>query len=72
MKQALFNKGIVEPKCRHCEYGRLTPDGETVLCIKRGIMEADSSCRSFSYDPLKRIPRKAPKIPEYSADDFSI
>ena len=53
--------------------GRLSADGESVLCPKKGIMDKDFSCKRFRYDPLKRVPEKRePKLPEFSPDDFSL
>ena len=50
----LFEKDI-EPRCAYCKRG--SPLGEDqVMCLKRGIMSAAGSCRSFRYDPLKRVP----------------
>ena len=71
MRQELYNKKI-EPACKYCAVGQNSCDGETVLCTKKGVMQPDSHCRAFRYDPLKRVPRTAPKLPEYSADEFSI
>ena len=52
----LFEKDM-EPRCAYCQRG--TPlDGETVMCPKRGVVSAAGSCRSFRYDPLKRVPPK--------------
>ena len=52
----LFEKDM-EPRCAYCK--RSTPlDGETVMCPKRGVVSAAGSCRSFRYDPLKRVPPK--------------
>lgn len=71
MRQTLLNKNIA-PACMYCAVGQLSCDGGTVLCTKKGVMQPDSHCRSFRYDPLKRVPRAKPKMPEYSAEDFSI
>lgn len=59
----LFTKKI-EARCDYCERG--TPLGENkVLCIKKGVMSPDSSCRKFRYDPLKRTPPR-PALPDFS------
>ena len=50
----LFRKKI-EPRCTYCEKGSRINEKE-VACIKRGIVPAEHHCRSFSYDPLKRVP----------------
>lgn len=66
-----FGKDI-EPRCEYCARGELSPDGESVLCIKRGVMLTYSHCRKFTYDPLKRQPSKKPPLPEFSKEDFSL
>ena len=58
--------------CRICAHGILSPDGETVLCVKTGIRQLDSSCRSFKYDPLKRVPERAPTAGGFTKEDFEL
>lgn len=65
-------KTEIAPKCEYCIHARPSPDGETVLCAKKGVMEKDSKCRKYKYDILKRQPKHKPKMPEFSAEDFSI
>ena len=72
MKKAVFNTENIEPKCEYCQFGKLSADGETVLCIKRGIMNKNSKCRKYVYDIMKRVPRKAPKMQSFSEEDFSL
>lgn len=72
MKKKLFNKKSITPACGVCEYGRISPDGESVLCFKSGIRQLESSCRSFKYDPLKRKPRKAPPMESFDKSDFEL
>ena len=68
----LFNKNQ-EPACEYCRHGRLSPEKNTVLCIKKGIMQPSSSCSSFKYDPLKRRPRRKPVLNgAYSPEDFKL
>lgn len=71
MKQSLLNAKI-RPACVYCAVGKLSCDGESVLCIKKGVMQPDSHCRAFRYDPLKRVPQEKAKLPEYSAEEFSL
>ena len=71
MKRQLIGKGI-EPKCAYCLYGTAAADGDTVLCVKKGVSGQDASCRRFQYDPLKREPQQAPAPQQFSADDFSL
>lgn len=47
--------------CASCEYASLLHLTDQVLCSRRGIVNADFSCRRFSYDPLKRKPKPFPK-----------
>ena len=50
----LFRKDI-EPCCAYCKRG--TPVSETeVMCLKKGVVSSEGSCRAFRYDPLKRVP----------------
>ncbi len=72
MKSKLLNKNAYEAVCRNCKHGRLSPDGETVLCVKKGVVEPDGKCRRYSYDPLKRVPRKAPVLMTADPDDFDL
>ena len=37
MKSKLLNKNAYEAICRNCRHGRLSPEGDTVLCVKKGI-----------------------------------
>jgi len=69
--QRLFNANI-SPACEYCNFGRLSPDFQSVLCSKKGVMSPSSSCRHFKYDPLKRRPKKQPKLKEYSKEDFEL
>lgn len=68
----LFEKKI-EPRCTYCERGTVLADGQ-VICLKRGVVSAGSSCRAFRYDPLKRVPPKpmAPDFSKLKAEDFKL
>lgn len=68
----LFRKKI-ERSCSYCTYATKLSD-EQVLCMKRGVVSVDASCRKFSYDPCKRIPPKpkAPNFVKYDEDDFTL
>ena len=50
----LFRKNMV-PRCAYCQHGQQVNDRE-VACVKRGVMPVEAHCRSFRYDPLKRVP----------------
>lgn len=70
------NKRYVSPEypkeCRLCEYGRMSFDGQIVLCMKRGPVEPDSVCRKYTYDPLKRVPRPTAGLQAYSKENFRL
>lgn len=72
MKKKLFNTGSVDKICANCIHGRHTPDGDSVLCVKKGIMSRYSACRKFEYDPLNRIPVRPVAMSEFSAEDFEL
>ncbi len=68
----LFRKDM-EPRCAYCRYGeRLSR--EQMTCLKKGIVNAGSHCRRFSYDPLKRIPPRPPALNagRLKEEDFSL
>lgn len=71
MKKKILGENI-EPKCEYCQFGNISPESDTVLCLKKGVLNRDDSCKKFRYDPLKRIPRQAPEPLPYSAGDFSL
>lgn len=72
MNKKLVNTKDIVPACEYCEHGRLSPDGENILCIKHGIMLPYSSCKKYSYDPLKRVPKRLLSFPEFDASDFEL
>ena len=68
----LFRKKI-ERRCSYCSFaGKI--NGEKMICQKRGIVESGGSCRSFRYDPLKRVPERSAPLPhrDYSKEDFEL
>lgn len=68
----LFRKKIT-PYCSYCQWGTAM-DETQVLCIKKGVVSADSKCRKFRYDPCKRIPSKMKPLDpkKYDDVDFSL
>lgn len=68
----LFRKKISRC-CAYCNRGTKLND-EDILCARRGIVSAQSSCRKFSYDPCKRIPpkQKSSDFSQYTPEDFSL
>lgn len=64
--------GNVEPRCEYCKHGKLGADNKTILCLKKGVQGKDDLCKKFSYDPLKRVPKKMPNLGTYSKEDFEL
>lgn len=60
----------VEPACRFCALGEAS--GKDILCSKMGPVSEDFCCRRFRYDPLKRVPKKMPKLPQFDPSDFTL
>ena len=71
MKKSLYSSDI-SPKCEYCANGTVTPEGKEVLCYKRGVMQLDSFCKKFKYDPLKRKPIQVNISSDYTPDDFAL
>ena len=68
----LFQTSI-EPRCAYCAKGREL-DQDQVFCSKKGVMSGGSSCPSFRYDPLKRVPPRPAKLSaaNLSDEDFKL
>ncbi len=62
----------IEPACSYCEYGKLTKDGQTVLCNRHGVVAPFYSCKRFLYAPLKRVPGKIHILQKFEKSDFSL
>lgn len=61
----------IHPACQYCTEA-MQQMKENVLCIKKGIVSPNYSCKKFVYDPLKRIPPRPQSLYRYEAQDFSI
>ena len=71
MKGILRKK--IQPACKYCAVGKLSPDGENVLCVKSGVRAPDASCSKFRYDVFKRVPARDPQISDqFTEDDFKL
>ena len=70
MGKKLFGNNI-EPACEYCVKGKMSDDG-MVYCPQMGVVHPYFSCKWFSYSPLKRVPRRAPSLPSFKAEDFSL
>ncbi len=72
MKKKILSKKKYPPKCDYCKYGRISPDGENILCEKKGIVEKGHSCRTYKYDVMKRVPTRQPILPTADPKDFEL
>lgn len=63
----------IEPRCVYCKYGVSLEKSDDIGCVRHGVVEAWSHCRSFRYDPLKRVPVKPVKLRKnYTEEDFQL
>lgn len=70
-KKKLFGN-VKEPRCETCALGKLSANGESVLCVQGGAVPLDHSCRRYQYDPLRRVPKRRPQLGDFSAADFAL
>lgn len=57
------NKDSETPRyCEYCRFASSVSLTDDMLCEKKGVVSKEYSCRSFVYDPLKRVPRRLPAI----------
>lgn len=70
-KTKLFGNNI-EPACEYCLNGTRSRDNAMVLCTKKGVVSPFYSCSKYVYMPTKRIPKRRPDLPQFSAEDFKI
>ena len=68
----LFRKKLPH-SCSYCSNATQV-NADEVLCIKKGVVPIDKSCKKFTYDPCKRVPLKAKTsdFKKYDNDDFSL
>lgn len=71
MASKLFGKNI-EPACAYCTHGFWDSRHEMILCAKKGVVAPYYQCRKFTYAPLKRVPQKTPRLPEYDKSEFQL
>ncbi len=57
--------------CALCEHSSPLDD-ENMLCCKKGPVPLEYCCRSFAYDPLKRVPKKPAAVKAFSEKDFKL
>ena len=54
--------------CVHC-----AKDADKLICRKKNEeTTAKSDCRGYEYDPIKRVPRALPRLPQFNPNDFAI
>ena len=68
MKSKLFGQNI-SPDCAYCSNAIF--ENEVIYCAKSRRIEKNK-CKSFKYDPLMRVPKKAVIKKTYTADNFKI
>lgn len=71
MPKNLFS-GNSEPACSYCVNGRASNNNGKVLCPHKGIVDPSFHCAQYQYNPLKRVPRRAPALPKFDSDEFSL
>lgn len=71
MGNKIFNKKLPK-RCEYCIHGTKSQFTNEVLCLKKGIMDANDMCRKYKYDPLKRTPQLQKPFDNYTAEDFKI
>lgn len=71
MRTKLFGNEI-PPACEYCEHGNASASGNMILCVKKGVVAPFYKCRKFVYAPLKRVPKRRPKLPSFTVDDFKL
>ena len=62
MKKKIFDEYDIAKKCAFCEYASNTLDEEKMLCRKKGVVSTEYACRAFSYDLMKRAPKRLPPL----------
>ena len=54
MKQKIIDEKKYPKKCANCFYGRTPLDNSSVLCEKKGVVDPESKCRHYQYDPPQK------------------
>lgn len=71
MAKPIFSKDIT-PCCGHCAHAQLSPSLKLIFCRYKGPVSELDVCRRYCYDPVKRIPKAAATLPDFSKEDFSL
>ena len=53
------NRDNIKRFCKYCEHAMQLDGHEMMVCSINGVVPCEYKCRKFSYDPLKREPRRA-------------
>lgn len=69
--EKLFGNGI-KPACKYCEEAFSRLDDDKVMCMKRGIVSTDYSCRKFRYNPLLRVPPRPLALEKLEKAEFEL
>ena len=54
----------IERCCARCEHATLLSQFDYILCNRKGVVCDTHVCRHFIYDPLKRMPKRLPALPQ--------
>ena len=71
MAKSPFNKKL-EKHCEYCVHGTRLKFEDEIMCKKHGITSSFDRCRSYKYDPLKRIPQRVKIENNFTEEDFKI
>ncbi len=69
MGKSVFNKNLPR-SCEYCVHSNRLEFTKEIICKKHGVTDFRDSCRSYKYDPLKRIPQKQKLGDNYKPEDF--
>lgn len=71
MAKSPFDKKL-EKHCEYCVHGTKLNFDNQIICKKHGVTDKSDNCRSYKYDPLKRVPVKVKLANGYTDDDFKL
>ncbi|MBR3909550.1 MAG: hypothetical protein IKJ50_07525 [Clostridia bacterium] len=71
MSKIGFNKNL-QKSCSYCVHGRVLIGTNSAICKKHGVTDKRDYCRSYKYDPLKRVPQTVRISDNYSDEDFKL
>ena len=71
LAKGVYNKKV-EACCGHCANAQISSALKLVFCRLKGPVSEGDVCRKFIYDPLKRTPKTAAPLLEFTEEDFSL